>query len=157
MMLFALNMVLALVWAGATGVISMETLTAGFLMGMVVLHVVGPVFGDERYVIRFVLAIGLLLFFLRELILSSVRVAIDVIRPTLTMRPAVVSVPLDLTGDAQITLLANLISLTPGTLSVDVSDDKSVLYVHAMYGDDADALRRGLKADFEHRIREVFR
>jgi multicomponent Na+:H+ antiporter subunit E len=90
-------------------------------------------------------------------VLSSVRVAIDVIKPRLTMRPSVIAVPLELTSDAQITLLANLISLTPGTLSVDVSDDKSCLYVHAMYGDDAEALSRSIKDDFEHRIREVFR
>jgi multicomponent Na+:H+ antiporter subunit E len=124
---------------------------------MGVLHFVGPVLGDERYALRFVLAASLLLFFLRELVLSSVRVAIDVIKPRLTMRPAVVSVPLELHSDAQITLLANLISLTPGTLSVDVAEDRSCLYVHAMYGEDADALRLGIKSDFEHRIREVFR
>jgi multicomponent Na+:H+ antiporter subunit E len=157
MRLFALNMVLALVWAMATGVITLGTLAFGFLIGMGVLHFVGPVLGDKRYVVRFVLAIGLMVFFLKELVLSSVRVAIDVIRPELSMRPAVISVPLDVTSDAEITLLANLISLTPGTLSVDVSDDRSCLYVHAMYGDDAEALRLGIKSDFEHRIREVFR
>jgi multicomponent Na+:H+ antiporter subunit E len=157
MRLFALNMVLALVWAMATGVITMGTLALGFVVGMGVLHFVGPVLGDERYALRFVLAASLLLFFLRELVLSSVRVAIDVIKPRLTMRPAVVSVPLELHSDAQITLLANLISLTPGTLSVDVAEDRSCLYVHAMYGEDADALRLGIKSDFEHRIREVFR
>lgn len=157
MRLFALNMVLALVWAMATGIITMGTLAFGFLIGMVVLHFVGPVLGDERYALRFVLAIGLMFFFLKELVLSSIRVAIDVIKPRLTMRPAVISVPLELQSHAEITLLANLISLTPGTLSVDVSDDGSTLYVHAMYGEDADALRTGIKSDFEHRIREVFR
>jgi multicomponent Na+:H+ antiporter subunit E len=155
--LFALNMVLALVWAMATGIITMGTLAFGFLIGMLVLHFVGPVLGDERYALRFVLAIGLLVFFLKELVLSSIRVAIDVIKPRLTMRPAVISVPLELESHAEITLLANLISLTPGTLSVDVSDDGSTLYVHAMYGEDADALRTGIKSDFERRIREVFR
>ncbi len=157
MRLFALNMVLALVWAMATGVITMGTLTFGFAIGMLVLHLAGPVLGDDRYALRFFLAIGLLFFFLKELVLSSVRVAIDVIKPRLTMRPAVISVPLELESHAQITLLANLISLTPGTLSVDVSDDGSTLFVHAMYGEDAEALRTGIKADFEHRIREVFR
>jgi multicomponent Na+:H+ antiporter subunit E len=155
--LFALNMVLALVWAMATGVITMGTLAFGFLIGMGVLHFVGPVLGDDRYLIRFLMAIGLFFFFLKELVLSSVRVAIDVIKPRLTMRPAVIAVPLELTSDAQITILANLISLTPGTLSIDVSKDKTCLYVHAMYGHDAEALRRSIKSDFEHRIREVFR
>jgi multicomponent Na+:H+ antiporter subunit E len=155
--LFALNLVLALVWSMATGFFSIGNLLIGFAVGMLVLHFVAPVLGDERYAVRFFLAIGLLLFFLKELVLSSVRVAIDVIRPRLTMRPAVIAVPLELTSDAQITLLANLISLTPGTLSVDVAEDKSCLFVHAMYGDDAEALKRTLKADFERRITEVFR
>lgn len=157
MTLFGLNLALAFVWAMATGVVSMGNLLVGFGVGMLVLHFVAPTLGDERYAVRFFLAIGLLFFFLKELVLSSVRVAIDVLRPRLTMRPAVVAVPLELTDDAQITLLANLISLTPGTLSVDVAEDKSALFVHAMYGDDADALKRTLKADFERRIQEVFR
>lgn len=157
MRLFGLNAVLALVWAMAGGVISLGSLAFGFLVGMLVLHVAGPVLGDHRYAVRFFLAAGLFLFFLRELVRSSVRVAVDVLKPRLSMRPAVVAVPLELTSDAQITLLANLISLTPGTLSVDVADDKSCLYVHAMYGADAEAIRRGIKADFEDRIREVFR
>jgi len=66
-------------------------------------------------------------------------------------------VPLDVQDDVQITMLANLISLTPGTLSVDVSDDKKNLYVHAMYGDDPDAEVKRIKHSFEHRIQEVFR
>jgi multicomponent Na+:H+ antiporter subunit E len=155
--LFGLNLVLALVWAMATGAISLGNLFVGFLVGMLVLHVAGPVLGDSRYALRFILAVGLLLFFLLELVLSSLRVAYDVLKPRFTMRPAVIAVPLDLTSDAQITILANLISLTPGTLSVDVAEDRSCLYVHAMYGDDAEALRRGIKRSYERRIREVFR
>jgi len=155
--LFAINLVLALLWAMANGEVTLLTLGSGFLVGMLVLHLVGPVLGDSRYALRFLGAIGLIVFFLRELLLSSVRVAIDVLRPTFTMRPAIIQVPLDVQDDVQITMLANLISLTPGTLSVDVSDDKKNLYVHAMYGDDPDAEVKRIKHSFEHRIQEVFR
>lgn len=157
MILFGLNLVLALLWAMANGEVTLWTLGSGFLVGMLVLHLVGPVLGDSRYAVRFIRAIALMLFFLRELVLSSVRVAIDVLRPTFTMRPAILQVPLEVNEDVQITLLANLISLTPGTLSVDVSDDRSNLYVHAMYGDDPEAEVRRIKRDFERRIQEVFR
>lgn len=157
MILFAINLVLALLWAMANGDVTLLTLGSGFLVGMLVLHLVGPVLGDSRYALRFLRAIGLIVFFLRELLLSSVRVAIDVLRPSFTMRPAIIQVPLDVQDDVQITMLANLISLTPGTLSVDVSDDKSNLYVHAMYGDDPDAEVRRIKHSFERRILEVFR
>jgi len=157
MILFALNLMLALLWAMAQGEVTLLSIGSGFLVGMLVLHLVGPVLGDSRYAIRFLRAIGLTVFFLKELVVSSIRVAIDVIRPTFTMRPAIIQVPLDVRGDVQITLLANLISLTPGTLSVDVSDDCACLYVHAMYGDDPAAVVRSIKHDFERRIVEVFR
>ncbi len=157
MTLFAINLVLALFWAMANGDVTLPTLTSGFLVGMLVLHLVGPVFGDSRYAVRFFRAISLVVFFLSELVLSSVRVAIDVLKPTFTMHPAIIQVPLDVSDDVQITLLANLISLTPGTLSVDVSDDKSNLYVHAMYGEDPAEVVKRIKLSFERRILEVFR
>jgi multicomponent Na+:H+ antiporter subunit E len=155
--LFGLNLVLALLWAMAQGEVTLLSLGSGFLVGMLVLHLIGPVLGDRRYAVRIYRALALGLFFLKELVISSVRVAIDVIRPTFTMRPAIIRVPLDVRSDVQITLLANLVSLTPGTLSVDVSDDKSSLYVHAMYGDDPEAVASGIKRQFEARIQAVFR
>ena len=73
------------------------------------------------------------------------------------MRPGVVAIPLDAETDAEITLLANLITLTPGTLSLDVSDDRRVLYIHAMYVDDVEELRRSIKDGFEKRVMELLR
>ena len=157
MILFALNLALALLWAMAQGEVTLLSITSGFLVGILVLHLAGPALGDARYAVRFLRAIGLIVFFLKELVVSSIRVAVDVLRPRFTMRPAIIKVPLDVRSDIEITLLANLISLTPGTLSVDVSDDKAHLYVHAMYGDEPDLVVRGIKHDFERRIQEVFR
>jgi multicomponent Na+:H+ antiporter subunit E len=71
----------------------------------------------------------------------------------------VVAIPLDAKSDIEITLLANLITLTPGTLSLDVSSDRSVLYIHVMYvdNDDLDEVRRKIKSGFERRVLEVLR
>lgn len=82
------------------------------------------------------------------------------LRPKLrqNISPAIVAVPLDVEGDFSVTLLANVISLTPGTLTLDVSDDKRVLYIHSMYGgDDPDAVRREIKSGLERRVLEVTR
>jgi multicomponent Na+:H+ antiporter subunit E len=68
-----------------------------------------------------------------------------------------VRVPLDAESDLEITLLANLISLTPGTLSLDVSDDKKVLYVHSMYIEDKEEFIHGIKNGFERRLLELLR
>ncbi|HSF31181.1 MAG TPA: Na+/H+ antiporter subunit E [Candidatus Tectomicrobia bacterium] len=96
-------------------------------------------------------------FFMKELILANLRVAADVVTPTHYMRPRVIAVALDAKSDVEITALANLISLTPGTLTLDVSADRRVLFLHAMYASDADLLRRELKEGMERRLLEVTR
>ncbi len=73
--------------------------------------------------------------------------------------PGVVGIPLDARTDAEIALLANLITLTPGSVSLDLSEDRRVLYVHAMYidGGDVEAYRRSVKDGLERRVLELLR
>lgn len=99
------------------------------------------------------------LFFLWELWVANLRVAFDVLTPPYQMKPGIIAVPLDARTDAEITLLTNLITLTPGTLSLDISTDRRVLYVHTMYIDrgDIDRARRQIKEGFERRVLEVLR
>ncbi len=157
MTLLGLHLGMAVLWAMATGNLTLPSLIVGLVVGGGVLHVVGPVLGDPRYGIRFYRVVALGLYFLYELFASGVRVAIDVLRPRLNHTPAVVAVPLDLKHEAAVVLLANMVSLTPGTLSIDLSEDRSCLFVHTMYGEDPEAARQAIKRDFERRIQEVFR
>jgi multicomponent Na+:H+ antiporter subunit E len=85
---------------------------------------------------------------------ANLRVAYDVVTPTHRMRPAVIGIPLELESDGAITLLANLITVTPGTLTLDISPDRRTLYIHAMYMDDEATLRAEIKA-LEQKIREL--
>jgi multicomponent Na+:H+ antiporter subunit E len=101
--------------------------------------------------------LALILLFLKELILSALRVAWLAVQPRITIRPAIVAYPLTVTTDAQITLLANMITLTPGTLSVDVSDDRKWLYVHAIDIESKEALIGSIAAGFETSILRVTR
>ena len=94
-------------------------------------------------------------YFIFELVVSSLRVAWDVITPRHHARPGILAVPLDVRSDAAITLLANLVSLTPGSLSLDVSDDRSTLFVHAMFIEDADKAREEIKRQMERRVKEA--
>ena len=91
--------------------------------------------------------------FFRELVLSVKDVLLAVLDPRRPLRPAIVAVPLDVTSDAGITLLANLITLTPGTTSLHVSEDRRTLYVHAMNASESTVA--DIKAGFEARVREV--
>ncbi len=90
-----------------------------------------------------------------DIVKANLRVAKTVLSPRLALRPAVVSVPLDLRSENSITLLSNLITLTPGTLSLDVSSDRSILFVHVLWLEDADKFREELKNGYERRIKEL--
>jgi multicomponent Na+:H+ antiporter subunit E len=102
------------------------------------------------------LVLEFLAFFLWELVMANIRLAYDTLRPTRELRPGVVTVPLDVTTDWQITILSNLITLTPGSLSLDVSQDRRTIYVHAMDASNLEATRRQIKQGFERRVKELF-
>ncbi|MEL6646551.1 MAG: Na+/H+ antiporter subunit E [Pseudomonadota bacterium] len=157
MTLFAINIVLAFTWALLIADISLGSLASGFLLGSVALWVASPLFpGEAGYFRKGYAVIRLIIYFLYELVLSSVRVAWDVLTPTDLSNPKIVEVPLDVETDAEILLVTNLISLTPGTLSLDVSPDRKTLYVHAMFADDPEGVCRDIKSGMEKLVKEVF-
>ncbi|MEZ4385976.1 MAG: Na+/H+ antiporter subunit E [Candidatus Krumholzibacteriia bacterium] len=157
MKLLGYNAALAVVWAALQGTIDLLNLFVGFAIGYVVLWLCRPLLDRSGYFWKLPLVASFLVYFARELVVSSARVAWDVVTPRDRRRPAVVAVPLDLESDTAITLLANIVTLTPGTLSLDISPDRRTLYVHGMFVDDPAAFRREIKDGFERRIRELLR
>ncbi len=155
---FLLNIGLSSAWAALMGSFDATTLAVGFGVGYVVLWATQPALGPSAYVTGVKRAVVFVVLYLAELVWSSVQVAIDVCRPQLRMRPGVVGIPLRARTDAEITVLANLISLTPGTLSLDLSPDRRRLYVHAMDLEDGpDALRDNLRETLEARVLTLLR
>jgi multicomponent Na+:H+ antiporter subunit E len=102
-----------------------------------------------------VYALRLAAFFAWELLLANFRVAGDVLRGN-RMEPAVVAIPLDVTSDGEILLLSMLINITPGSVTIDLSDDRRTLYVHVMHMKSAEQTRREIKDGFERRIKLLF-
>jgi multicomponent Na+:H+ antiporter subunit E len=154
---FAGNLLLALAWVAMSGTFSVPNFAVGFVLGYGVLFAARRAIGGTSYFGKTRGAIGFVLFYAREVILANLRVAYDVVTPTHHMHPGIVAVPLDARTDVEITLLANLITMTPGTLSMDVSDDRSVLYVHGMFVGDPDEFAATVKHDFERRVLELLR
>ena len=101
--------------------------------------------------------LSLIALFVKELILSALKVAWLAVQPRINIRPAIIAYPLTVTTDAQITLLDNMITLTPGTLSVDVSADRRTLYIHAIDIASKEALIGDIAGGFETKILQVFR
>ena len=102
-------------------------------------------------------AVNFFFFFLKELLVANVKIAFDILTPHYYMRPTVLALPLRARTNLEITLLANMITLTPGTLSIDVSKNRRVLYVHALYvkGNDIEKLKHQIKDGFERRLLEL--
>ena len=94
-------------------------------------------------------------FFAWELLVANFRVAADVLRGH-RIEPAVVAIPLDVTSDGEILLLSMLINITPGSVTIDLSDDRRTLYVHVMHMTTADETRREIKDGFERRVKLLF-
>lgn len=152
-----LNILLALAWEAMNGEFTFGNFVVGFVLGFVILFFAQRVTGDTGYARRVWRVAELVVFFAKELVVANVRLAYDVLTPGYRMRPGVLVVPLDAETDEEITLLANLTSLTPGTLNLDVSSDRRTLYVHAMYADDPAAVKRSIKEGFERRVLGVLR
>jgi multicomponent Na+:H+ antiporter subunit E len=102
------------------------------------------------------LVAGLGLFFLWELFRANLRLAFDVATPSFHMKPGIIAVPLDVTQDPEILLLAMLINLTPGSVALDISDDRRELFVHVMYISSPEEARTEIKQGFERRILQLF-
>jgi multicomponent Na+:H+ antiporter subunit E len=153
---FLLNLLLALSWIALTGQFSAINFVEGFALGYLMLWLVQRATGPSSYFAKTSQVIRFALFYVGELILANLRVAYGVLKPS-SLRPGVVAVPLDVQTDAEITLLVNLITLTPGTLSLDISADHSVLYVHTMHVDDVEEFRCQIKQGFERRVRELLK
>lgn len=151
------NLLLALVWAALAGEFSLANLATGLVLGYLILLglVRGGVLPSSPYVGRVHRAVVLAAFFLWELVRANLRLALDVATPRFQMKPGILAIPLDATQDSEILLLAMLINLTPGSVALDVSDDRKVMYVHVMYIDTPAAARAEIKDGFERRVRQL--
>ncbi len=159
-------LLLVLLWVALQGTLTVGNVLLGVIFGAAILRVSAPIFDPEdptesrrlsegiRPFSRLWRVFVLLVVFLRELTVSALQVARYTIQPTLQIRPAIVKYPLDVQTGREITILANLISLTPGTLSLDVSPDCHCLYVHAISveSDDGAEVIADIKGSLEKHV-----
>ncbi|TCD14091.1 Na+/H+ antiporter subunit E [Oricola cellulosilytica] len=157
MTLYLVNLLMALAWGAITGSFEAINLLFGFALGALALSLIREQVGSVGYFSRSRRVIALMGLFIYELVLSAVRVAVLVLKPDMNLKPGIFAYPLKVDRDFEITLLANLITLTPGTLSVDVSDDRRYLYVHALDCSDPGQTREDIADGFERKILEAFR
>jgi multicomponent Na+:H+ antiporter subunit E len=150
------SILLALAWTALQGEVTLANLLVGYIVGYAILALLGR--GGvmpSTLVWRTVHAFGLAAFFGWELLIANFRVAGDVLRGN-RIEPAVVAIPLDITTDGEILLLSMLINITPGSVTIDLADDRQTLYVHVMHMRSPDETRREIKDGFERRVKLLF-
>lgn len=152
-----LNFILAFVWMFLSSNYSLSGFLIGYILGLICLLIVKKMLPGRFYFSKVWAAIYLTLLFLKELILANIAVMKVVLRPKLDIQPAFFKYETKLTKEWEITLLSSLITLTPGTVVVHLSDDSKTLYIHAIDSDDVEETIVSIRDSFEKAIMEVSR
>jgi multicomponent Na+:H+ antiporter subunit E len=167
--LLALNLLFAIFWLLMWGGFHIYALIMGLLVGYVVIALISraiepaspaglpaPAPARPSYAARPWQLLSFAIFFVRILVQSNIQVAREVVTPGLTMSPRILRVDASDMSPSQVTFFASTITLTPGTLSVDVTDRGDALYVHAMYAADRDRQLADLETLKRRILKEVF-
>jgi multicomponent K+:H+ antiporter subunit E len=152
-----LSLALFLLWAALTNAASAGTLLLGLLLALVLPFVVAPFWPDALRVSRPGVAVKFAARIVWDMLLANWAVARRVVGPVAKLHPAFVEVPLDLRDPFAATVLGSIVSLTPGTVSIDVDRERWVLQVHALDAPDPEMLVRQIKQHYEQPIKEIFR
>jgi multicomponent Na+:H+ antiporter subunit E len=150
-----LNVLLAFVWMFLSVSFNASTFIVGYILGLLIIFMLRRYFHSRFYVIPFLVICKLILIFLKELLLSNIAVLKVILAPSMNIQPCIFALPLEVKKDWEITVLSNLITLTPGTLVVDVSEDRNTLYVHALDAPNVEETIKQIKESFEKTILEV--
>ncbi|MBE0637975.1 MAG: Na+/H+ antiporter subunit E [Bacteroidales bacterium] len=110
-----------------------------------------------KILLKSYLVIRFVAYYIIEMIKANLLIAADILSVNPKMTPGIVRIKLDVTSDQEILSLFNLLSMTPGSLSIDVSDDKKCIYVHGWNIDDVEKFKQEIKTNLEKRVLEIFR
>lgn len=155
--MFLNNLLLAIIWVLATGTLTEENFIFGFLISFGILYVITINKQDRTYFTLIPKLLSFFSFVLWEIIKANLVTVKESLYAKSKLKPAVIKVPLTVESDLAITILATMVSVTPGTLVMDISDDKKVMYVHVMHVKDKQDFIDEVKNKFEKRLMEVLK
>ncbi|AST92576.1 Na+/H+ antiporter subunit E [Sutcliffiella cohnii] len=152
-----INILIAILWMFLQNSWDTITFISGYIVGIVILYSLRRFVSDTFYLYTLFAAIKLLFVFVLELWTSSILVVKQILKPKMDITPGIFTLETDLEGELELTLLALLISLTPGSVVMEIAPDSNRMYVHAM--DIPESKESVLRAQvkFEKLIKEVTR
>ncbi|MDO5613263.1 MAG: Na+/H+ antiporter subunit E [Paracoccus sp. (in: a-proteobacteria)] len=152
-----LSLLLIVVWMLLVNRFAWGSLVFATILGIVIPAMTAPYWPDRPRMRGIGNVISYALLVIWDIIVANIQVAkIILFKPNSALRPAWISVPLDLTTPEAITVLAGTVTLTPGTVSSDLSEDGRYLLVHCLHAPDPDSVRDDIKARYETRLKEIF-
>lgn len=156
---FLLNLLLSLVWVALTGHLNYTNFMFGFVMGFFILWLLARASKAEEksYFYRVPKIILFFFHFFYDMLRANTEVAKEIITPRLNMTPGIIAYKHSLKSDFEITVLTNLIALTPGTMVLKISEDKKILYIHGLYLKDKEKFIDRLKNGLEKKLIEIMR
>ncbi|HVO76247.1 MAG TPA: Na+/H+ antiporter subunit E [Ignavibacteriaceae bacterium] len=151
-----------LVWLALTDIKSYQEIIAGFIAAVLVTLLAGHFLittEKSRNILKRLYYLIIYLFrFVWEMIKANLHVAYIVIHPLLPIRPGIVKIKTGLNKDSALTVLSNSITLTPGTMTVDVNEEAKELYIHwiDIKETEVDKATKLISENFEKILREIF-
>lgn len=152
-----LSVLLALVWLLLQETLDPANLLAAVAMGLIVPKLINGFLGPVTRLGAPMTALRLTAIVLWDIVVSNLTVARIVLSPTSDPRPAWVEVPLELEHPGGITLLASIITMTPGTVSCVIDEEHHRILVHALDCEDAAEMAAQMKQRYEQPLKEIFR
>lgn len=144
---FFAHLLFSLLWASLLGAYDFLTLLSGFALGLGLFRLTlnKPSLLYRKHVYG-LLRFGL--FYLKEILVSNLRIAADILRGKPKIQPGIVAIDTQQLGPKAKVIVANLITMTPGTVSLDLSEDGGTLFVHCLYLDDPEGTRAAMQKDY---------
>ncbi|NQD99239.1 Na+/H+ antiporter subunit E [Staphylococcus xylosus] len=149
------NLMLSVFWLFVTGSYTFNNFILGYLFALLLVYLMRGVLPGRFYIITVYKIVQLFLVFLIELVKANIDVIRIVIKPRIDNEPAFFTYQTDLKNDWQIALLSNLITLTPGTIVLGVSDDRTKIYIHSIDFTTKEEETESIKSSLEKVVREV--
>lgn len=151
-----LSLVIVALWLGLAGSVSIGQILLGTLLGLLLPRLTQSFWPDRPRLARPLAAARLVATVLFDIVVANWQVARRVLGPLDRLHPRFIEVPLDLEDNFVATILGSIVSMTPGTVSVDIDQERGLLLVHALDAEDPEALIRAIKARYEVPLKEVF-
>ncbi|GAK11425.1 Na+/H+ antiporter subunit E [Geomicrobium sp. JCM 19039] len=154
---FLLNVAIMVIWVALQQEYTGSDFLIGYILGMIIVYFFRGILDQPFYLRKGFAILKLVLLFIKELLVANYDMVKVVLNPNLKrdVKPGIIAVPTTLKHDWEITILSMLVTLTPGTLTMDYSADARTLYIHVIHVDDREDVIKDITDSFEKAIREV--